>query len=127
MRILLPARSPWTLAAADAAAVALFATVGLLSHRGGVSATGYARDLLPVLGGWLAAAAALGTYRQRSLPRLLATWIAGVTAGIVVRAAVLGRSLDGKEAAFLGVALAFTLLFVVAVRAALALAPPRRA
>lgn len=126
MRLLLPPRPPVILAAGDAAALALFATVGLLSHHGGVSATGYARDLLPVAGGWFAAALALGTYRRRSPARLLATWAIGVPVGIAVRAAVLDR-VDGKEAAFLAVALSFTLLFVVAIRAALALVPVRHA
>lgn len=126
MRLLLPPRPPVILAAGDAAALALFATVGLLSHHGGVSATGYAHDLLPVAGCWFAVALALGTYRHRSPSRLLATWAIGVPAGIAVRAAALGR-VDDKEAAFLGVALAFTLLFVAAVRTALALVPARHA
>jgi hypothetical protein len=43
-----------------------------------------------------------------------------VTAGVAIRALVLGRSFDGHEAAFLGVALAFTLLFVLVLRVAVA-------
>lgn len=119
----MPPRPPLVLVAGDLTALVFFATVGLLSHRGGVSAAGYARDLLPVAGGWFATALAFGTYRRRSRARLLATWAVGVPAGIAVRAAVLGRGFDAKEAAFLAVALAFTLLFVVAVRAVLALVP----
>ena len=113
------------LVAGDLVALALFATIGLLSHHGEVSATGYARDLLPIAGGWLAAAAAFGTYRRRSPARLLAAWAAGIPVGIAVRALVLDRGFGGGEAAFLGVALAFTLLFVALVRTALALAPVR--
>jgi hypothetical protein len=111
------------LVAADAVAFALFATVGLLSHHGGVSAAGYARDLLPLYGGWLVAALALGAYRRGSPARVVAAWAAGVPLGWLVRALVLGRSLNAKEASFLAVALVFTLLFLVLLRGALALAP----
>lgn len=126
MRALLFPSRPAGLAA-DCAAFAVFATVGLLSHHGGVSATGYARDLLPLLGAWLAVAAVLGTYRHRSPLRLLCTWAVGVPLGWLVRALVLGRTLNGKEASFLAVALVFTFLFVAGLRAALALVPARTA
>ena len=68
----------------DAAAILVFVTIGQLSHHGHVSAGGYAADALPLLGGWFAAAAA---FRYRWLP----TWLAGVSAGVLVRAAVLGH------------------------------------
>jgi hypothetical protein len=100
-----------------------FATVGLLSHDHTLSATGYLRDAVPVLGGWFAAALAFGAYRRPSRRALLATWIVGVPAGILVRALVLGRDLDGGQAVFLGIALAFTLLFVLAARTALRVLP----
>jgi hypothetical protein len=101
---------------ADGLAIVAFATVGLLSHDHALSAAGYARDALPVLCGWYAAAFAFGAYRRPSWRTLLATWIVGVPAGILARALVLGRDLDGGQAVFLGIALAFTLLFVVAGR-----------
>ena len=106
--------------AADAAALVAFSVVGLLSHHGTVSAAGLAHDALTLLGGWFAAALIFRLYTRPSLARLLATWACGVTVGVVVRALVLGRSLDGHEAAFLGVALAFTLLFVLVLRVAVA-------
>jgi hypothetical protein len=105
--------------AGDAAALAAFAVVGLLLHHGGVSARGLAQDALPLLTGWFAAAALLRLYSRPSPRRLAATWLLGVTAGVVARALALGRSATGKEAAFLAVSLAFTLLFVLAARAAL--------
>ena len=107
------------LALSDAVAIVAFVTVGLISHKHGVSATGYARDALPLLGAWFAVALVLGTYRAGGWRRLLATWAVGVPLGVLIRGVVLGRSLDGKELAFLGVALAFTLLFVLALRGAL--------
>jgi hypothetical protein len=101
---------------ADAAAILLFAVIGLLSHHGGVSGRGLVRDALPLLGGWFAAALLFGLYPRPSLRRLLATWLAGVTGGVAIRAAVLGHADAGKEAAFLGVALAFVLAAVLAAR-----------
>ena len=53
---------------------------------------------------------------------LLLAWAVGVPLGVALRALVLGRAFEGREATFLAVALAFTLLFVLALRAALNLA-----
>jgi hypothetical protein len=55
-----------------------------LSHHGHLSATGYARDALPLLVGWLGATV---LFRGRFVP----TWLVGVTAGVVLRAAILGH------------------------------------
>jgi hypothetical protein len=116
---------PWLLPLADALGIVTFATVGLLSHDGALSLSGYARDALPVLGGWFAAAMVFGAYRTPSRRTLVLTWIVGVPLGILVRALVLGRSFDGDQAVFLGISLAFTLLFVLAWRLAFSLATNR--
>ena len=55
-------REPRLLPLADALGVLTFATVGLLSHDHALSLTGYARDALPVLVGWFAAALVFGAY-----------------------------------------------------------------
>jgi hypothetical protein len=110
----------------DALAIVAFATVGLLSHDHALSASGYARDALPLLAGWFAAALLLGTYRRPSTRTLLAAWAVGVPLGVLVRALALGRSLEGDQAVFLGITLAFTLLFLLAFRAVLRLALGRR-
>lgn len=109
---------PRLAAACDAAAIVLFAVVGLLSHHGGVSGAGLARDALPLLGGWFAIALLVRLYTRPAVWRLAATWLVGITAGVAVRAAILGHTHAGREAAFLAVALAFTLLFAAAARAA---------
>jgi hypothetical protein len=96
----------------DAFALLVFVTVGLLSHHGGFSAAGYARDALPILACWFAAAAAFHLYTRPTRRGLLLTWIVGITAGVAVRQLVVW-SLDGKDAVFLAVALSFTLLFVL--------------
>jgi hypothetical protein len=82
----------------DALAIVVFATIGQLSHHGEVSATGYAEDALPLLATWFAADYVVGG-------RFVPTWLAGVTAGILVRAAILGHWY-AKELAFWLVALA---------------------
>jgi hypothetical protein len=103
-------------AVVDALALAAFVTIGLLSHDHTLSLTGYARDLLPLLAGWFAAAALFRLYRGGGRRALVATWAVGVPLGVAIRALALGRSPDGKEAAFLGVALVFTGLFVLVAR-----------
>ena len=113
MRLFPPTR---VAVASDATAIVLFVVVGLLSHHGDVSGGGLARDALPLLGGWFAAALLVRLYTRPSPARFLATWLVGVTAGVTVRAAVLGHTHAGKEAAFLAVALAFTLVFALAAR-----------
>lgn len=109
--------------AVDATAIVVFAIVGLASH--GASATHFVRDALPLLGGWFAAALVTRLYARPSIPRLLATWAGGITAGVLVRALILGRTLNGHEAAFLAVSLVFTLVFVVALRTAAVLVARR--
>lgn len=89
-------------AIADAIALAVFVVIGVLTH--GSSVTALVRDLLIFLGCWFAAALALR--------RLLPTWLVGVTAAVLIRAAFVGHF----AADFYGIALAFTLLFVLAAR-----------
>jgi hypothetical protein len=70
--------------------------------------TGYARDALPLLAGWLGATV---LFRGRFVP----TWLVGVTAGVLLRAAILGHWY-AKELTFLLVALIFIGLFALAAR-----------
>ena len=116
MNTLAPNRSASVLAPADAVAIVVFATIGLISHHKGISLRGYARDALPIMAGWFGAAILFRTYVTHRQTRVLATWLVGVTAGVLVRALILGHSLNGKEATFLGVALVFVLLFVYVLR-----------
>jgi hypothetical protein len=102
---------------ADATALVLFAVVGMLSHDG-ISAAGFARDALPLLATWFGVAAAVGTYRRPSWRTLLLTWAVAVPLGVLLRALVLGRDLDGSQLAFLTTTLVFTLLFLGGLRLA---------
>jgi hypothetical protein len=101
-------------AAADAAAILLFTTLGLLSH--GFEPIGYLRDAVPFLACWLAVGLALGLYRRGGWGRLLATWAVAIPLGVLLRALVLGRDLDGDQLAFGAVTLGFSLFFVVVLR-----------
>ena len=125
MRRLLALSAPLA-AGADAAALVVFTLIGLLSHHGGVSGRGLARDLLPLAGGWFAVALVVRLYTRPAPWRLAATWLVGITAGVAIRAAILGHTHAGKEAAFLGVALAFTAVFALASRFVAATASARR-
>ena len=60
---------------------------------------------------------AFDLYKRPRVRALLATWLVGVTAGVLLRA-LLRWHIDGGDAAFLAVALCFTLLFVAVVRIA---------
>jgi Protein of unknown function (DUF3054) len=97
-------------AAVDALALLVFVAVGVTTHH--ASGGAFVRDALCLLGGWLAAALLVRLYARGGGLRLGATWLLGVTAGIAVRAAVVGHfAVD-----FYAVALAFTALFVLAGR-----------
>jgi hypothetical protein len=112
--------------AADMLALVAFVTVGLFNHKGGLSAAGYARDILPIAGCWLVAAGAFDLYKRPRWQALIATWLAGVTGGVLIRSLVLWR-IEGDGAVFLVVALCFSLVFVVAFRAVASFAVPRLA
>ena len=97
---------------ADALCILVFTCIGMLSHDRGITGNGIARDTVPLLGAWLGAALLLRTYRRPSVARLLATWAVGIPAGVLVRALVLGRDLDGGQAAFLLTTLGFSALLI---------------
>jgi Protein of unknown function (DUF3054) len=104
------------LAIADALAILVFVTIGLLSHHGDVTLRGYARDALPFLGCWFAAALVFRLYSRAGWWRLAATWAVGVPAAVLVRALALGRHVGSKEAAFLVVSLVTVGVLVLVLR-----------
>jgi hypothetical protein len=87
-----------------------FAVVGVLTHGSSIGAL--VRDLLLFLGCWFAAALTFKLYARPGRRRLLATWLLGITAAVLIRAAIVGHFAGD----FYGVALGFTLLFVLAAR-----------
>jgi hypothetical protein len=106
-----------SVAAVDAAALVSFVLVGVLTH--GASGGGFFRDLVCILGGWFAVAASVRLYSRGGWWRLLATWLVGVSGGVLIRAAFVGHvAFD-----FWAVALAFTALFILAGRVLRRLVP----
>jgi hypothetical protein len=106
--------SPFVLAAGDGAVLILWAVLGLAHHAEGITFAGLLRNAGPVLLGWFGAAIALRIYgRPASALRFVATWALGISAGVILRALVLGRAWNGDEFAFFGVTLAVTLVLLV--------------
>jgi hypothetical protein len=105
-----------TLVLGDAVALILWAVLGLASHNEGVTVAGLLRNAGLIMVGWFAAALVLGTYRSPGVWRFLATWAIGITAGVILRAAILGKSWNGDEFTFLAVTLGVTLVLLAAWR-----------
>jgi hypothetical protein len=99
-----PIRAPTApgrmLAIADTLALIAFVVVGLRSHRIGAIAEIAARNAVPLAVAWIVVALVVGTYRRRDLASLVITWWVGSPQG-------------GRIAVFLGVGMAFTLLFLL--------------
>jgi hypothetical protein len=115
-------RSPLLPAACDLTAIVVFVTIGLVVHKGGVSAAGYAETTLPLAAGWFAAGTFFGAFTTRRLVPVLATWACGIPLGVLIRAIVLDHHSVGSEAAFLAVCLATIGSLVAALRGSLSLA-----
>ena len=103
----------------DAAALVLFVVVGVIQHDEGLSLTGIVRTGVPLLVAWFAVALVVGTYRRPGWVTLAITWVLAVPLGLVVRSAIRGGPWGRGLLIFGGVAMAFTLLFLVGGRLAL--------
>jgi hypothetical protein len=106
------------LGAVDVGALALFVVVGVSTHDHGLPFAAIARVGAPLLAAWLGATGLVGTYRRPGLRSLIAAWGVAVPSAVVVRTAIAGGPWGREFIVFLGVALAFTLLFLVLGRAA---------
>ena len=115
------------LPATDAVALSVFVAIGLVQHDGGPGVGLFLRTAAPLLGAWFATAVVTHPYRRPGLRSLLTTWIVAVPVGILVRTALVGSPSGAAIAVFLGVALAFTLLFLLVGRGALRAAGERDA
>ena len=89
----------------------MFVAIGVATHDASPGA--FVRDAVCFLGAWFAVALAVRLYARGGPVRLVVTWLAGVSLGVLVRAAIFGH-LPG---AFYAVALGFTALLVGAARA----------
>jgi DUF3054 family protein len=101
------------LAALDGLALVAFTVVGVANHDHGLPADALARVGLPLLVAWFLTAWAVGTYRRPGLRTMVLAWAIAVPVGALVRTAIAGGPWGGEFLVFLGVALAFTLLFLL--------------
>lgn len=113
--------------AVDLLALTLFIVVGMRSHDVGSRIEVFARNAVPIGGAWLAAAALLRAYHPPSLPRLLRAWIVAVPVGVALRSWWVGSPVGDRILVFMGVALVFTLAFLVLGRLAATVVTRRRA
>lgn len=111
-------RRALVLALGDLTALLAFAAMGLASHDEGVTLAGLARTWLPIACCYTLAALAFGAWTRTGLWRTACAWALGVAVGVLVRAILLGRSLDRDQLQFLAVALAMTLVLLAAWRGA---------
>lgn len=97
----------------DAFCILLFAVVGLQTHAEPISFWGVVRNSLPILVVWYLIAPFLRTYTYPTWRNLLYTWAIAVSAGVWLRFMVLGKPFGMGFFIFLGITLAFTLLFLL--------------
>jgi hypothetical protein len=99
----------------DLVALGVFVLVGIRSHHEATGSTVLLRTAVPFGGAWLVVAAFVRTYRRPTLARLVKTWLIAVPSGVALRAIWVG-SKGARVLVFLAVAMAFTLLFLLAGR-----------
>jgi hypothetical protein len=97
----------------DAFALIAFVLAGLRSHHESGATELFLRNAVPLLVAWFGAAVVVGTYRRPSTRTLLITWVLAVPVGLVVRSLIVGSPTGSRLVTFLGVGLAFTLLFLL--------------
>ena len=105
------------LAIGDVVALLVFTLIGLANHKDGITASSVLKVMGPliVIGG--TAAAVFGTYRRPSVRTLLPAWLVAVPIAIVIRKAMFHTPATwSSTGVFIGVAMAFTLLFIMAWR-----------
>jgi DUF3054 family protein len=113
MRRLLPGRrgTVWYVLA-DAVALVAFVVIGIRGHRGS-TVEGFLRTAAPLLGAWFLVAWAGHTYHRPGWRSLLRNWIIAVPVGLLVRTVIVGSPRGARILVFVGVGLAFSLLFLV--------------
>ena len=105
------------LAAGDVITLVVFTVIGLINHEDGVTVGGVLQVVLPIVAVGAVATWLFGTYRRPGLATLLPAWLVSVPAGLLIRKVLFGTPETwGKTGVFLCVALAFTLLFLLAWR-----------
>ena len=97
----------------DLLALVTFVLVGLGSHHEVTGIDLFARNAVPLVVSWCVFASVLGTYRRPGLAPMLRTWLVAVPVALVARSVWVGSPTGGEFLVFLGVGMAFTLLFLL--------------
>lgn len=106
----------------DALALVAFVLVGIRSHHEIGALDLFLRNAVPLELMWFAVSVVSGAYQRPGLRTLLWTWIVAVPVALIVRTLWVGSPSGVRLLTFLGVGLAFTLLFLLAGRAVVGLA-----
>ncbi|MHB8513518.1 MAG: DUF3054 domain-containing protein [Actinomycetota bacterium] len=111
----------------DIVALVVFTIIGLMSHKNGVTLSALFKVVLPIIAVAALAAPIFGTYRRPGVRTLLPCWLVSVPGGILIRKVLFHTPADwGSTGVFTVVALAFTLLFLIAWRIIARLVLPLR-
>jgi len=110
-------RRSTVLAFGDVVALLVFTLIGLANHKDGVTAATVLKIMGPLVIVGALAAWVFGTYRRPGIRTLIPAWLVTVPVAILIRKALFHTPETwASTAVFIGVAPAFTLLFLLAWR-----------
>ena len=101
---------------ADAVALMVFVAAGIRSHHEVGALDLFLRNAVPLEVAWFAVSIVAATYRRPGIRTLLWTWVVAVPAGLIVRSIWVGSPSGSRLLVFVGIGMAFTLVFLLAGR-----------
>jgi len=105
------------LAIGDVAALLVFTLIGLANHKDGITAVTVLKVMGPLVITGAIATAICGTYRTPGFRTLIPAWLLTIPIAILFRKAFFHTPATWRSTGiFMGVALVFTLLFLIASR-----------
>jgi hypothetical protein len=119
-------RSVLAFVVADAVALMVFVVAGIRSHHEVGALDLFLRNAVPLELAWFAVSIVAATYRRPGIRTLLWTWVVAVPAGLIVRSIWVGSPSGSSLLVFVGIGLAFTLVFLLAGRGIVGLIDRRR-
>ena len=119
-------RSVVPLMVADAVALIVFVAAGIRSHHEVSAVDLLLRNAVPLEVAWFAVSTVAATYRRPGIRTLVWTWVVAVPAGLIVRSIWVGSPNGGRLLVFVGIGMAFTLVFLLAGRGVVGLIDRRQ-
>jgi Protein of unknown function (DUF3054) len=111
---------------ADAVALMVFVVAGIRSHHEVGALDLFLRNAVPLEVVWFAVSTVAATYRRPGIRTLLRTWVVAVPTGLIVRSIWVGSPSGSRLLVFVGIGMAFTLVFLLAGRGVAGLIDRRR-